>query len=247
MADTLIQNETDESFSSLKEQFEDQRKELELPSYVDKNKVEDLRERRNKTIEEVNRMMKGIPKGQDTKKIIFSMYIPEKEPDRKIGDKWVDKDGKEWERTEFGVTAIPKIDRAELIREGYLMPDWCPRCKNPMKHWLDRKMWPIHNMCFNCVTEMETDLRAKGQYQEYERQKVMANVRSFYNDVMDSRDDIVKTFRGSYVNSFGDVEKWDNVKESELYATIDSDLKNLADEFEKTFGESLIVENNNVI
>ena len=42
-------------------------------------------------------------------------------------------------------------------------------------HPLDKKMQTIHKMCFDCVIEMEHELRKAGTYDEYEHKKIHEN------------------------------------------------------------------------
>jgi hypothetical protein len=79
-------------FSTLTEQFENSRQELVIPagSGIDPNKAEDLRVKRQQTIENIDRIMSGLPKGsKKSPKLFFSFYTPEKkaEYDKRYGNK----------------------------------------------------------------------------------------------------------------------------------------------------------------
>ena len=43
----------------------------------------------------------------------------------------------------------------------------------------DYKMQAIHGMCFDCVIDMEHQLRLMGKYKDYERNKVLENGKSW--------------------------------------------------------------------
>lgn len=231
MTDKLHEEERE----SLKEQFKDQHKELTLPAHIDKDKVENLRENRQKTIEKINDMMKhGAGKKQSTEKMMFSFHVPEKEPDRKIGDKWFDKDGFEWEQREGYKIKLPKID-IENVR----MPLGCPGCGGGFSHWLDKKFWYIHGVCFNCVTKLENELREQGLYKEYEKKKIMANIRAFYRDAVNGMEDMIVSFDATYVDATGRIEKWTKPDRVVLRAIVQNDLNKLQESFQKEFGEPL--------
>ena len=59
---------------------------------------------------------------------------------------------------------------------------FCPKCKQIMNKRLDKKMWPIHNMCFDCVIKMESELRREGKYKVYEQKKIEENMKAYLKD-----------------------------------------------------------------
>ncbi len=189
-----------------------------------------------KQIEKVIGGGKIKPKGE---KVFFSFYTPPEKAKREVGDKWVDEDGKEWEQRNGYSVSIPKIDREELEKAGVLMPRFCPKCGKPLTRGLDMKMWRLNGFCMDCTAEWETQMHIDGTYKEYERSRIMANIRAFYHDVMNGLEDYVNSMDATYVNEFGDVEKWDRVNKPMLKSMILNDLKLLAENFEKDFGEPL--------
>ena len=96
-----------------------------------------------------------------------SMYIPEKIK-RKEGDTWTDHDGKEWEMKGNIARSIPKL-------QGAKMPWWCPKCSKTMKGRLDTKMWYMRGTCHGCVIVEESEMRANGTFDAYERRIMYAN------------------------------------------------------------------------
>jgi hypothetical protein len=50
---------------------------------------------------------------------------------------------------------------------------------------LDEKMWNIHKICFDCVIDMEHQLRIEGKYDEYEKRKVKENLKSHKETLTD--------------------------------------------------------------
>jgi hypothetical protein len=50
-------------------------------------------------------------------------------------------------------------------------------CNKPTT--LDKKMRILHGMCFNCVVEMEHNLRKQGKFEEYERNRIRNNAESW--------------------------------------------------------------------
>jgi len=95
--------------------------------------------------------------------------------------------------------------------ESRAMPLFCPKCKKVMKKRLDKKMWPIHNMCFDCVIHMETELRRNGKFKEYEQKKIEENMKSYLKDTKQKAKEYLEALNQVEFlqNSMGDIEKWD--------------------------------------
>jgi len=170
-------------------------------------------------------------------------YTPEKDTTvRKVGDKWIDEDGKEWVQCE-GYKA--RVDSNENLMETQR----CIKCGNIAISRADKKMMIYHRMCLNCVTEMETQLRIEGKWEEYEKTKVKENIRSFIKDTEQQVDEYIKNLSNSinFVNVANeelasvDYEKWENNKDDieELKSAALLTLKMMHEDFEKSFGEKV--------
>ena len=103
------------------------------------------------------------------------------------------------------------------------MPSKCPNCGEDMYEKevrLNKKFWKTHKTCFGCVVKMETQLRAEGKYEEYERKKLYANAESFFKTADQEVEIIKRALDGklSYVqNKDGDVEEYDQSDYKEEY------------------------------
>ena len=83
--------------------------------------------------------------------------------DRKEGDIW-EEDGKKW-ILKNGIKQT--VTRFDSLKKAINLPIACPKCSKGMKTTtLNKKMWPIHKMCFDCVITMETELKRTGGYEE---------------------------------------------------------------------------------
>ena len=58
-----------------------------------------------------------------------------------------------------------------------------------MNKRLDDKMYRLHNQCFDCQVKFEAKLRAKGTFENWERQKVLNNKLSWIDDMILSVED----------------------------------------------------------
>jgi hypothetical protein len=73
---------------------------------------------------------------------------------------------------------------------------------------LNKKMWPIHKMCFDCVITMETELKRLGQYEEYAKSLVSGGVRQYIKDLEDALIDFNNEVDDQFVTEQGDIESW---------------------------------------
>lgn len=147
---------------------------------------------------------------------------------RKVGEKWTDSSGKEWEQKEHGPVAVTKV--SDIIREE--MNQRCECCKREIR-WgsrQDRKIFYRTKKCLDCLVEEETQLRIKGKFKLYETKKIIENELSYLNDIrqklkeskdyLESEDS--KTIK--WANSNGMVEEWSNEVRGELLENVKKDF-----------------------
>ena len=80
------------------------------------------------------------------------------------------------------------LDRSDALK-GARTPWFCPACNKTMKSNLDDKMYRLYNHCFDCQVKFEAKLRAKGTFENWERQKVLNNKLSWIDDMILSVED----------------------------------------------------------
>ena len=86
--------------------------------------------------------------------------------EHKEGEVW-EEDGKQW-TVKNGLKQ--NITRFDNIKKSLILPITCPKCDSHMtNHPINKKMWPIHGMCFDCVIKMETELKRDGKWDAYQR------------------------------------------------------------------------------
>ena len=126
--------------------------------------------------------------------------------DRKEGDVW-EEDGKKWTLKNGIKQTVTRFDK---LKESILLPLTCPNCNKAMKNnTLNKKMWPIHSMCFDCVITMETELKRTGQYETYVRDLTTRGIRTYVKDLEDALLEIaLMDSNEGFVTEAGDIEKW---------------------------------------
>jgi hypothetical protein len=154
---------------------------------------------------DVQRMRNIITKDY-TAKTTTQIGYSKTQTDYKEGDVW-DENGKQW-TIKNGIKQT--VTRFDKLKESIHLPLTCPNCNKAMRgDRLNKKMWPIHKMCFDCVILMETKLKITGQYEEYARGLVTGGVKAHIKDLEDVMLELALNDNNeSFVTEAGDVEKW---------------------------------------
>lgn len=124
----------------------------------------------------------------------------------KEGDVW-DENGKQW-TIKNGIKQT--VTRFDKLKESIHLPLACPKCSKSMRdNRLNKKMWPIHKMCFDCVISMETKLKTTGQYDKYAHGLVTGSVKFHIKDLEDILLELaLNSSNEGFVTEAGDIEKW---------------------------------------
>tara|TARA_R100001244_G_scaffold131931_1_gene106300 strand:- start:469 stop:1023 length:555 start_codon:yes stop_codon:yes gene_type:complete len=140
----------------------------------------------SKEAERQNEVLGDLLAGREPEKRVMVGYNSGKEPE-KHGD---------------------KIDRLSEVMQEARMPWFCPSCKKTMKKKLDNKFWRIENQCFDCHVEMENKLRMTGEYETYEKSKILENKKAYLKDLKQSIDEFEQTDgKAEFFNEVGVVKK----------------------------------------
>ena len=129
-----------------------------------------------------------------------------KQIDRSEGDVW-EEFGRKWTIKNGIKISVTKLDRAKKLS---LTPLLCPKCDKLMKTEYDKKMFRIHNTCFDCVIKMESQLKIDGKYQEYEDKIIKANANFMLDEFVNGFDSFLDSMSSSngFVTEQGDIEDW---------------------------------------
>ena len=148
--------------------------------------------------------LRNIIKGKHGEKTRSSVGFSKTEESHKEGDIW-EVDGRTWTIKDGIKQNITKLDKA---KKAHLMPLFCPNCNRVMKKRNDKPFYRIHKKCFDCVIDMEIQLKKDGKWEEYER-----NIK---NNELDNR---IKEFKiyfkermnesnDGFISESGELEKW---------------------------------------
>ncbi len=148
--------------------------------------------------------LRNLVQGKYGEKTRSSVGFSQKEQFYEEGDVW-EIDGRTWTIKDGVRQNITKLDKA---KKAHAMPLLCPNCGKVMKHRNDKTFYKLHKKCFNCVIDMEHELRKEGKWEEYQ-----INIK---NNEIDNK---IKEFKvwikerlhegnDSFVSEDGDIEKW---------------------------------------
>jgi len=171
-------------------------------------------------IKAVQQMLDGTHKFQTKKTVGFADAESKgkQSEHREIGDVWEETDahGNTYVVEQRDGFRIRKTKNSEIFQSVRDELQSFPNCRKDVctcigTHQLDQKMRKIHGMCFDCVIEMEHEMKKAGTYEEYEQQKIRENALAWLRDA--ERD--VKLLKQAYTqtqqfvsNSDGQVEHW---------------------------------------
>jgi len=158
------------------------------------------KEFRQKDVQRARNLLTG---NQGASTQIASGY-EKKEEEYKEGDVWTE-GGKDWTIKNGLKQTVTKLDE---IKKLYRLPYSCPCCKKSFQDTpTNRKMWQIHQMCLDCVVDMEAKLKQEGKFEEYEKKMLNGNKNSMMGDLEVALDEWLNS-NNSFITEQGDVENW---------------------------------------
>ena len=154
---------------------------------------------------DVQRMRNLITKNYGDKTGTQLGYV-KKIIEHKEGDVW-EEDGKQW-TLKNGIKQT--VTRFDAIKKSLILPITCPKCDTHMSnHAINKKMWPIHGMCFDCVITMETELKRDGKFEEYQRNMNKGGLKTYIKELEDFLLEVMlDDGKESFITEAGDVEEW---------------------------------------
>ena len=210
-------------------------------------------------IKAVQQMIDGNHKFQTKKTVGFSDAESKAKRNERheVGDIWEEADpvtGNIYvieQRDGFRIKKTKNSEVFQQIRDELNTFNKCPKekctCINPQR--IDEKMRRIHDMCFDCVIEMEHELKKQGKYEAYERDRVRNNALAWLR----SAEQDINLLKQAYTqstqfvsNSSGDLETWAaKMSPDEFEEKIQKEFERFKENFlKKLNGETEINDNN---
>jgi len=134
-------------------------------------------------------------------KTITSVGYTKPEEQHIEGDVW-EENGRTWTIKNSIKRTVRKVDAVTI-------PLLCPKCSKPMNHHLDKQMFNIHQVCLRCTTEMESELKMQGKYEEYESNMIKQNAQYLVDNVTSGVDQFLDDLiNETYVTEDGTIQNW---------------------------------------
>ena len=109
-----------------------------------------MAKRNSKNLSRVQSMLDGTYK---TKIVVGDARVGRDDKQRKIGDRWTDSDGKEWEQKDGYIASVSKLPGVGIFGKV------CKDCKTPCTKQRDKDTWVRMERCFYCQMHFEEDLK----------------------------------------------------------------------------------------
>lgn len=150
--------------------------------------------------------MRNIIKKDYTAKTTTQVGYTKTQLEYKEGDIW-EENGKQW-TIKNGIKQ--NITRFDKLKKAINLPITCPSCHKAMKNdTLNKKMWPIHGTCFDCVIKIETELKRQGKFEDYTRNLINKGVKTHIKEIEDIILEIaLEDNNEEFITEQGDIEKW---------------------------------------
>jgi len=171
-------------------------------------------------IKAINQMLDGTHKFQTKTTVGFSdaLDAAKKSERHNIGDTWEETDtsGVTYiveQRDGFRLRKTKNSNILQSVRDEIRSFPNCRKdiCTCSGAHPLDQKMRGIHGMCFDCVIEMEHEMRKDGTFDEYARNKVRENALAWLQEAERDVEMLKKAYTQAtqfVTNGEGDTETW---------------------------------------
>lgn len=146
-----------------------------------------------------------------------------KTEEHKEGDIW-EENGKKWTIKNGVKQSITKLDKFKHLIS---FPLTCPNCSSPMKaDSLNKKMYSIHSMCFDCVIKMEDKIKIEGKWDEYAKNILNSNKNASLEEFEQAIESWMQD-KDTFVSEAGDIESWSGGDKKKVYEEIKANLDKL--------------------
>ena len=114
------------------------------------------------------------------------------EETRKVGDKWTDSDGVEWEQKEGYIYKVPTMPSVGLF--NHQCKDCKKNCSPKMAKPWDRDCWKADGRCYYCQMNFEAELKTGKplRWFAYRRLKDLRNMEAIEKDMIQWVDEITE-------------------------------------------------------
>jgi len=179
--------------------------------------------------------VRNILSGNFTERNFISTGYESKQKEREENEIWEDSSGKKFTKKNGIVRSVSKLSD---FRKTSKTPLVCPHCGKPMILWQDEHMWKKARKCFSCVIEDDTKRIINGTFDQFQKDKIKQNTKSWLNDLEQACLEVVEGIDSeSFITEMGDIEDWneERLNKTKLKESVKeqlSELKQKLDNYE---------------
>jgi hypothetical protein len=174
---------------------------------------------------DVTRMRNLITGKHGDKTQVLSGY-EKKIEDHKEGDVW-EESGRTW-TIKYGIKQ--NVTKTDKLKRLAIFPLACPKCLKAMKSTnVNKQMYAVQGMCYDCVIENEHKIRVQGKWAEYRSEQLTANKNESLKDFEQAVESWYKE-KDQFFTEAGHTENWSEGDKTAAYEKIKEkiqELKNL--------------------
>lgn len=166
--------------------------------------------------------LRNIIKGKHNDKTTIGVGYEKNKGFHKEGDTW-EEGGRYWTIKDGIKQNVTKLDSA---KEAIHVPLFCPSCKKLMNHKYDKNFYLQYKHCYDCQLVFETNLRKRGEWEEYEKTIHNSDIDNLIKDFNVWFDEHVSS-DGSFITETGEIETWFGNGNSKLIEEKEKTIKYL--------------------
>jgi len=165
--------------------------------------------------------MRNLIMGKSGEKTQILTGYEKKSQTYKEGDIW-EESGRKW-TIKNGIKQ--NITKTDNLKKLAIFPISCPNCKSAMKPTnVNRQMYAIQGMCYDCVIKKEHQIRVQGNWEEYRSQQLNANKNASLKDFENAVESWYKE-SDQFFSESGHLENWSEGNKKEAYDQIKSKIE----------------------
>lgn len=168
--------------------------------------------------------MRNLITGKSGDRTQISTGYEKPSEDHKEGEVWTDRDGRTW-TIKNGIKQ--NISKTNRLKKLAAFPLCCPKCEKPMKPTpVNRQMYAVQGMCYDCVIDSEHKLRIEGKWGEYRSQQLTENKNSSLRDFEQALESWYNQ-EDQFFTEAGEMENWSQGDKRKAYDQIKQRLEEL--------------------
>lgn len=167
--------------------------------------------------------MRNLITGKSGEKTQVLTGYEKKIESHKEGDVW-EESGRNWTIKNGIKQNITKTDKLKRLA---VFPIACPKCSKAMKPTnVNKQMYAVQGMCYDCVIENEHQIRIQGKWTDYRSEQLTANKNSSLKDFEDAIESWYNE-KDQFFTEAGQQENWTSGDKKKAYLEIKEKIEEM--------------------